>query len=78
VTLYDGPSQEFARKLLRVLKDFTWRFRVSLPEHTTLTKIHIKTKGKRAPKPDKEFSPRLKELFWNVTSEELTSHPKTS
>jgi adenine-specific DNA-methyltransferase len=74
ITLYDGTSDRFARQLLAVLNEFDWSFSVDLPENTSLSAIKIKTKS-RAKKPeelDREYSPHLKELFFEITGSILS------
>jgi adenine-specific DNA-methyltransferase len=73
ITLYDGSSGEFARKVLSILQTVRWGFRLTLPDASRLTSLKI---GKRRPKLDvgvREYAPALVNLFRDLTGEELTS-----
>jgi adenine-specific DNA-methyltransferase len=72
ITVYDGKSKHFARDLLRVLRRFKWRFKVPLPDGTTLERIEVKPR--RSKRKDVPFrcSPTIERIFQEVTSERLT------
>lgn len=72
ITLYDGKSSDFANKLLCVLENFEWGFRVPLSNHR-LTEIKIKGQKKRVKKAPREYDPKLKSLFWDINSEQLSN-----
>ena len=73
ITLYDGTSASFAEKLLHVMQTVTWGFRVQLPSNTTLTELQIRKKKKKKSSPtSRVYNPRLKALFAEATSEELS------
>ncbi|MFZ0929446.1 MAG: class I SAM-dependent methyltransferase [Syntrophobacteraceae bacterium] len=72
VTIYDGDSLDFARKLLDTLREYVWQLRVRLPANTSLTAITLKPSGNRKGKVQKEYSDQLKKLFWEITSKSLS------
>lgn len=73
VTLYDGHSFEFAEKLLRMVMEFDWNFRLALPENTRLDSIEIKKRRKKAERTatTSAFSDKLKSLFELITNKTL-------
>ncbi len=72
ITMYEGKSKVFARRLLRVLKPFNWGFRVPLPRNTSLDTVRIKPYGKPRIRTSRSFSQRLQNLFLEATSEHLS------
>lgn len=72
VTLYDGPSATFAKALLKELKAFKWNIEVHLPPDTKLSLIEINSRKLRTPPPTREYSPALRQLFYEATSEHLS------
>jgi len=73
VTLYDGSSLEFAKKLLQVLQRFTWGFTVALPKQTKLSKIEIGRHKRNNRTADRIYLDKLKLLFHTITSERLSA-----
>ncbi len=72
ITLYNGPSKEFAQALLERVRAYNWNFRISLPRRTRLSKIHVSKRrlvGKSRPR---DFDSGVKRLFKRITGEELT------
>lgn len=72
ITIYDGKSERFAERLLKVLQAFKWRFRVPLPPNTTLTSIEIKSRRSRRDQTPREYSAILEKIFYNATSNRLS------
>lgn len=72
ITIYDGKSSKFAKALLNLLRSFKWQFRVQLPNYTTLTTIEVKPRKPRQKESTREYSPILKRIFYQVTSEHLS------
>jgi adenine-specific DNA-methyltransferase len=72
ITVYDGHSLYFARALLRVLKSVVWRFRVPLPDKTKLTELPIKARRPGTAPTSRVYSPKLKKVFQDATSQELS------
>jgi len=75
VTLYDGHSFDFAEKLLKVIEEFDWNFRVALPENTKLESIQIKKRRKKTAQSDTAavFSNELKSLFKLITNKPMSA-----
>ena len=74
VTLYDGSSLEFAKKLLQVLQRFTWGFTVALPKQTKLSKIEIGRHKRNNRTADRIYLDKPKLLFHTITSERLSAN----
>lgn len=71
VTIYDGPSASFAKRVLKELARFEWHLRVALQNQTALVvKDLSKARGKSL-HPVADYSPDLKALFLSITSQEL-------
>lgn len=73
ITLYDGPSFEFAKQLLQVLQCFPWGFTFPLPKYTKLTQIEIGRHRRNDTSSARVYSDKLKSLFHAITSERLSA-----
>jgi adenine-specific DNA-methyltransferase len=74
ITIYDGSSELFAKKLIGVLKKFPWAFRVALPKKSSLATIEIKKKrvSKNPAIKVREYDPKVKELFEKIFEQPLS------
>lgn len=72
ITIYDGSSQIFAEKLLKVLKRFRWEIRLRLPVGTSLSEIELKKKRSPAAALARKYPPEIETLFFEITGETLT------
>jgi adenine-specific DNA-methyltransferase len=59
ITVYDGKSLVFAKKLLAVLNSYSWGLRIPLPQGTRLTKIQLKSRRGSKKGTDSPREPRL-------------------
>lgn len=75
ITLYDGFSDNFSRRLFSVLRKFPWAFRVPLPK-TTLKAIDIKSKRKKNDKLalPREYNSAVSQLFFSIFNEEISEN----
>ncbi len=71
ITIYDGRSKVFAKRLLNTLRKFKWGFRVRLPGKTTLTTISIKPRGPRPSQGFRDYNQTLQHLFSTATTKAL-------
>ena len=83
ITLYDGKSRQFAKKLLFELQKFLWGFRITLPkkidietgkyDYPKLTEIQLKRRQRKEIEKDNDdkFYPHLRELFFNITGDRV-------
>lgn len=72
LTIYDGASKIFARRVLQELERFRWGFRVPLPVHTGLTVTELKKPNVQTTVTEPRYEPNLEELFRHITSRELS------
>lgn len=75
VTLYDGDSREFAKKLLEKIKSYNWHIRITLDKHNkkqALTKIQLKRKTSKQKKLDNiEYTTNQQNLFKIITNKQI-------
>jgi len=71
ITVYDGPSQKFARSVLRELQRFRWRLRVRLPSQARLTVKEVKPQNRRRRATEPVYGAEIRELFRSVAQREL-------
>lgn len=72
ITIYDGPSQEFAISLLSLLRRFRWGVRLRLPNQTFLSEIEIRKKKSGSSLPSSRiYAHDLKQLFFASTGKYL-------
>lgn len=72
VTVYNGPSKDFAVALLERLKAFNWRFRVKLPRQTRLSEIRIESKRSSLKEEERGYSSSVRMLFKRITGKRLS------
>ncbi|MFZ0749542.1 MAG: Eco57I restriction-modification methylase domain-containing protein, partial [Pyrinomonadaceae bacterium] len=72
ITIYDGHRPEFAKRLLKVLEGFDWRFRVMLPPNSKLTDIPVKPRGAKRVNTTRVYRPELQRIFAEATSRTMT------
>lgn len=74
ITLYDGYSDMFAKKLFGILNKYRWGFRVPLPENSLLKTIELKSRRvARVTSPlTREYPAAVRELFNRIAKEELS------
>lgn len=71
ITVYSGASDEFGRRLLEVLHEYSWGFRIELP-NTRLAEVVLGVSSAAQPDRVMRFSSMLKHVFLDATSRELT------
>jgi hypothetical protein len=76
ITVYDGSSDYFARKLFEILSKYRWAFRLELPKASSLTTIEIKPKGARrvVAKMSREYAPNVVRLYREIFSKDLNEN----
>jgi hypothetical protein len=71
ITVYDGTSRTFSRRLLSELHRFKWRIRVPLPQNTALTLKEVKAAGRSRDSQPRPYPTELRQLFWRITALDL-------
>jgi adenine-specific DNA-methyltransferase len=72
ITVYDGASENFARMLLRLLREFRWGIRLILPKETSLTEIEISSGRVPRRLPSSRIYPEeIQELFHLIVGRRL-------
>lgn len=72
ITIYDGPSPSFARKVLRELQRYPWRIRVPLPGRAALQVKDLSRPAKQRTREEPDYGVDASELFHRITSRKLT------
>lgn len=72
ITVYDGPSPAFARKVLRTLKRYPWGIRVPLPGCSPLQVKALGRSTKSRTQEEPDYGDDARNLFHRLTSQELS------
>jgi adenine-specific DNA-methyltransferase len=72
ITLYDGDSEPFARKLLLLLEQYRWGIRLRLPKDTSLSEIELRRGRAMRKRPSSRIYPyEIERLFLLITNRKL-------
>lgn len=75
ITLYDGNSTEYAKKLYNLVNSITWNFELPFEDKSPLSIIEINNKNKNKKKLSPStivYSDELVTLFYDLTEKELS------
>lgn len=73
ITLYDGSSTSYAKKLYELVRTIEWNFELHFNDEAYLSKIEIKKKKKKKFSPDgNDYSDELSSLFHSLTGKTLS------
>lgn len=71
ITVYDGHSSAFAKKLLQTLNRFDWNFILNFPNDAKLETLLIKPSKLKRPPTSRIYGKQLRKIFLEATSHEL-------
>lgn len=66
ITLYDGPSSDYAELLLNTLNKFSWNFKVPLSDDNKISEIHLRRRKTNSTE-GTHYEPETRELFYKLT-----------
>ena len=72
ITLYDGQALGFAKAVLRIVREFRWRFTVRLPATSTLHEIKVKNRRSNEEQSSREYNASVRQIFHLVTGKQLS------
>ena len=71
ITLYDGTSADYARKLLKTLNKYSWNIRADLSANSEITEISLNNSKKKSYQKPIDYIEDTKNLFLRITGQNL-------